>query len=130
MTLQRQSVTFVTSRIKEAVSFYKTHFAASEAFDCGWYVVLRLEGERGIELCFMEPQNGAPEYKGGTSLNLLYDEADAVYRRLSAAGLEAVFPLDDHPWGDRGFAVLDPLGTAVYCHHAIEPSAEFKGFYK
>jgi uncharacterized glyoxalase superfamily protein PhnB len=29
----------------------------------------------------------------------------AEHNRRTAAGLQAVMPLDDHPWGDRGFAI-------------------------
>jgi hypothetical protein len=29
----------------------------------------------------------------------------AEHNRRTAAGLQAVMPLDDHPWADRGFAI-------------------------
>lgn len=38
-------------------------------------------------------------------------------------------PLDDHPWGDRGFAILDPNGVTLYIYSAREPADEFKQYY-
>ena len=33
-------------------------------------------------------------------------DVDAEHGRLTAEGLTPVMPIADHPWGDRGFAVL------------------------
>jgi uncharacterized glyoxalase superfamily protein PhnB len=38
-------------------------------------------------------------------------------------------PLEDHPWGDRGFAVADPNGITLYIFSEIAPSEEFKQYY-
>ena len=35
-------------------------------------------------------------------------------------------PLGDHPWGDRGFCVLDPNGVALYVYTEIEPAPEIQ----
>lgn len=129
MKIHKASVTFTTSRLSETRRFYEEHFDAKAVFDCGWYVVLSLTGsEAGPEVCLMEPQDGAPEYKGGVTLNLLVANADNVHTRLTEEGLKPLIPLEDHPWGDRGFGVVDPAGVVVYCYHDIEPSAEFKQY--
>jgi uncharacterized glyoxalase superfamily protein PhnB len=39
-------------------------------------------------------------------------------------------PLEDHPWGDRGFAVMDPNGIQLYIYTETKPSEEFKQYYK
>jgi predicted enzyme related to lactoylglutathione lyase len=123
------SVQVVTARIAEVRAFYQEHFDAIITFDCGWYVVLRLgAGEGAPELCFMEPRAGSSEYAGGVTLNLRFDDVDAVHERLSAAGVEVSEPLADHPWGDRGFGILDPSGLAAYCYHDIPMTDEFKPF--
>ncbi|MEQ1720647.1 MAG: VOC family protein [Nitrosomonas sp.] len=62
-----------------------------------------------------------------TSSSTMYD---AEYKLLMSAGLQPVMPLEDHPWGDRGFAVQDPNGVALYIYSEREPSPEFKQYYK
>ena len=123
------SVTFVTDKVAEAREFYEKHFGAKASFDCGWYVILKLGGDaKGQEVGFMEPQNGASPYAGGSMLNLTFPNVDAIHTELSGQGIVPAMPLEDHPWGDRGFAVLDPLGTMVYCLTPIEATDEFKAF--
>lgn len=55
---------------------------------------------------------------------------DALHNRLTAAGLQPFMPLEDHPWGDRGFAIQDPNGVVLYIFSEREPSAEFKQYFK
>jgi predicted enzyme related to lactoylglutathione lyase len=130
MNIRTASTTFTTSRLSETRRFYEEHFDAKAVFDCGWYVVLRLtEADAGPEVGLMEPRDGAPEFKGGVTLNLRVANADAVHTRLTGQGLKPLIPLEDHPWGDRGFGVVDPSGVVVYCYHDIEPSAEFKPYF-
>ncbi len=123
------SVTFVTDKITEARDFYEKYFAAKASFDCGWYIVLKLGGTaNGQELGFMEPQNDAQPYAGGAMLNLTFPDVDATHAEISGRGIVPAMPLEDHPWGDRGFAVVDPLGTMVYCLTPIEVADEFRAF--
>lgn len=113
-----------------ARDFYVTHFGATVNFDCGWYVDLHF-GASSSSLQFMEPQSPAhaPFGGGGLTYNFAVDDVDAEHERLKDAGLTEVMPLEDHPWGDRGFAVLDPHGVVLYIYTETEPSEEFKAFY-
>lgn len=130
MNILTASVTITTSRLEKTRNFYEKHFGAKPFFDCGWYVVLHLsEGDNSPEICLMEPRDGTGEFAGGITLNLRVPNADDLHSRLIKTGLEAVIPLEDHPWGDRGFGLLDPSGLLVYCYHDIEPSSEFKPYF-
>ncbi|WP_083767138.1 VOC family protein [Geotalea daltonii] len=62
--------------------------------------------------------------------NFAVPDVDAEYDRLMAAGFQPVMPIDDHPWGDRGFAIKDPNGIMLYLYSDREPSEEFKQYYK
>ncbi|WP_419659108.1 glyoxalase/bleomycin resistance protein/dioxygenase [Desulfosarcina variabilis str. Montpellier] len=129
MKIQSASMTIVTSKLPETRHFYETHFDARPLFDCGWYVVLRLGvSGSGPEVCLMEPKSGMVPFSGGTVLNLLVDDADKVHEKLTAAGLSTMIQLEDHPWGDRGFGVVDPSGVVVYCYHPIALTPEFKKY--
>jgi len=109
--------------------FYVKHFEAKVTFDCGWYIGLQI-GK--CELCFMSPQS--PEqslFNGkGLSYNFEVEDVDAECSRLTGLGLTPIIPLEDHPWGDRGFAVLDPNGVVLYIYTPIEPSEEFRQYHK
>lgn len=115
-----------------AREFYTTHFDVRITFDCGWYVNFEF-GEGGPTLQFMQPQSPEQqEFSGGLTYNLQLasvDLVDAAHDTLSGVGLPIVMPLEDHPWGDRGFCTLDPYGVALYIYADTEPSEEFKEYY-
>lgn len=124
------STCFCTLEVAKCKAFYERHFAARVVFDCGWYVNLRIGGD-GDSIQFMEPQDGMPRFGGaGVTLNFQVGDVDAEYERLTSEGLEVVMPLEDHPWGDRGFAVVDPIGNSVYLYSEREPSDEFRQYYR
>lgn len=124
----------ITDQVDQARDFYQQHFNARLEFDCGWYVSLVLEGAGGhkVSLQFMSPQGPEQVPFGGQGLvyNLEVDDVDAEYERLQARGLSPVMPLEDHPWGDRGFAIQDPAGVSLYIFSPREPSAEFRQYFR
>lgn len=127
MMIKSISTTLVTSTLNKSRAFYEQYFAAKPVFDCGWYVVLQLPQDQ--QLCLMEPQQGMQPYTGGLFLNLQVDHADELLEVLQKKGLKPQLPLEDHPWGDRGFGVQDPSGVMVYCYHPIQPSDEFAAYF-
>lgn len=129
MTFRSASVTLITRDLIATRKFYEQHFEAQPLFDCGWYVVLRLGAKGAPELCLMEPQQGAKPFAGGVFINLEVAEVDHLHARLTGVGLSPTVPLEDHPWGDRGFGLPDPSGAMVYCYTPIEPAAEFKQYF-
>ena len=66
----------------------------------------------------------------GVMLNFKVNDVDVEYTQLTEAGLQTAMPLEDHPWGDRGFSVIDPIGNSVYIYSDREPTDEFKQYYK
>lgn len=118
-----------TTKVEESRSFYVRYFGAKVMFDCGWYV--NLEFGKGASLQFMAPQPDQPACNPvGLTYSFSVPDVDAEFLLLTAAGLVPVMPLEDHPWGDRGFAVRDPDGVILYIYSEREPSAEFKPYYK
>lgn len=119
-----------TAKVEESRDFYVKYFGAKVTFDCGWYVNLQF-GKESSSLQFMAPQPGQPiGNTSGLGYNFFVDDVDAEYELLTSAGLQPTMPLEDHPWGDRGFAVQDPNGVALYIYSEREPSPEFKPYYK
>lgn len=130
MKTNELSTCFVTKNVDACRDFYERHLSAKAIFDCGWYVNLRIAGD-GPSVQFMQPQEGMPEFGGkGIMLNFKVDDVDAEYARLVGAELQAAMPLEDHPWGDRGFSVIDPIGNSGYIYLDREPTDDFKQYYK
>ena len=118
-----------TTKIEESRDFYVKHFGAKVTFDCGWYV--NLEFGKNASLQFMTPQPGQSVCNtAGLTYNFSVADVDAEFQLLTAAGLALIMPLEDHPWGDCGFAVQDPNGIVLYIYSEREPGPEFKQFYK
>ena len=124
------SPAFTTDKVAETRDFFVNHFGARVTFDCGWYVNLEF-GDPGVTLQFMSPREDhhSPSDSDGLIYNFRVDNVDAEYVRLTAAGLSPVMPLEDHPWGDRGFAVTDPNGISLYIYSERAPSAEFRQYF-
>ena len=120
---------FCTTKVDECRDFYLQYFACKAIFDSGWYVTLKIN-QNGPEISFMQPQENLTVFGGsGVILNFRVEDVDSEYLRLSNAGLSVTMPLEDHPWGDRGFSVLDPIGNSLYIYSDREPGDEFKQYY-
>ncbi len=131
MRAQVISPCITTDKVAESKQFYVKYMDARVNFDCGWYVDLHF-GDRASSLQFMSPKApGQPLCNcAGLTYNFAVDKVDEEFAKLAEAGLEIVLPLEDHPWGDRGFAIMDPNGIMLYVYSEIEPTAEFKQYYK
>jgi len=131
MQVTSLSPAFTTNIVKESRDFYVNYFNAKITFDCGWYVNLEF-GNNSATLQFMSPQEPEHQLSSGDGIiyNICVDDVDHEYKKLTESGLNAVMPLEDHPWGDRGFAILDPNGISLYIYSEREPSEEFKKYYK
>ena len=131
MNVNALSAAFTTNDVAASRDFYVTYFDAKITFDCGWYVNLEF-GNPACTLQFMSPQQPAHQLSSGAGLiyNFAVDDVDAEHARLTTAGLPVIVPLEDHPWGDRGFAVQDPNGISLYLYAEREPSEEFKAYFK
>ena len=122
---------FTTNKVEETRDFYVKYFDAKVTFDCGWYVNLEFGNKTSI-LQFMSPQQ--PEQPLGSGAGLMYnfavEDVNQEYEKLTEAGLAVITPLEDHPWGDRGFAIQDPNGISLYIYSERKPSDEFMQYFK
>jgi uncharacterized glyoxalase superfamily protein PhnB len=131
MKVNSLSAAFTTNRVEETRDFYVRYFGARVTFDCGWYVNLEF-GNPASTLQFMSPTQPEHQLSSGAGLiyNFTVDDVDQEYLRLTKEGLKVVVPLEDHPWGDRGFVVKDPNDISLYIYSLREPSEEFRQYYK
>jgi len=120
-----------SDRIDECRDFYVRFLGARVAFDCGWYIHLQF-GSPAANVAFMSPRGGQsqPLNPAGLTLNFQVQDVDAEHSRLTDLGLRGLTAPEDHPWGDRSFSLHDPNGIELCLYMEIEPSAEFKEFYR
>jgi uncharacterized glyoxalase superfamily protein PhnB len=129
MKTDELSTCFITDEVDACREFYIKYFSAKIVFDAGWYANLRINGD-GPSIQFMQPQDDIPSFSGaGVMLNFKVEDVDAEHARLRAAGLQTAMPLQDHPWGDRGFSLIDPIGNSVYIYSDREPTDEYRKYY-
>jgi hypothetical protein len=122
-TLAISLVDFAPSR-----GFYEQHFGARAVFDAEAYLALQLGGPLAPELHLLRAAPDQPAFRGdGLMLNLQLDEVDALYQRLCVAEVPIRMPLEDHPWGDRGFSCVDPAGLELYCYRPRPMAADYAG---
>ncbi len=131
MNAKTVSTAFTTNIVEESRDFYVKYLDAKVTFDSGWYVNLKI-GNESSTLQFMSPI--APEHKLSNGAGLMYNffvnDVDKEYKKLTEAGLPIIVPLENHPWGDRGFAIKDPNGISLYIYSEREPTIEYKKYYK
>ena len=59
---------------------------------------------------------------GGPFIVIEVEDVDALHDRIAADGVPVHYPLEDKPWGHRGFSVLDPNGVEIAFFSAIAPA--------
>jgi len=118
----------ISSKIQESSDFYVRYLGAKLSFDCGWYI--NLEFGNGACMQFMSPQLGQTLCNtAGLSYNFCVGDVDSEHQLLISSGIAITMPLEDHPWGDRGFAIQDPNGIFLYMYSMRDPSPEYKQYY-
>lgn len=119
----------VLLELETAREFYVKVFDAKVQFDCGWYVVLKV-GQAEFSMMTPQTDDAVPFDGAGLIYNFEVGDVDYEYARLTESGLEVVMPLEDHPWGDRGFSINDPNGISLYIYSVREPDESFKPYIK
>jgi len=124
---RRANLTLVVENFAPVRRFYEAYFNARALFEGDCYLVLQLGGPDAPELHLMHPNSSEAGGASGAGimLNLQFDEVDRLHAELAGSGAELKMPLEDHPWGDRAFSVLDPLGLELYCYSPRPMAAEF-----
>jgi catechol 2,3-dioxygenase-like lactoylglutathione lyase family enzyme len=116
--------------VAASASFYISHFGFRPLFESDWYIHLQHAEHANVNLAFVSSDHETvPETSrrpaSGMIINFEVDDPDAVYERLSAAGVPVLRSLRDEDFGQRHFIVADPNGVMIDIIKPIPPSAEF-----
>lgn len=132
MNVDRMAMMVNTDKLDQIRAFYTEHLGFRVTFDGAGYLGLTSVGG-GAELGFMTPnpeQHSMPYGGDGVTVCLEVESPDAEHDRLRSRNIDFGMPLDDYPWGDRAFTVVDPAGVHVYIYRQGKPSAEFAKYIK
>ena len=122
------SPAIITPYVAASRELYVKQLRARLVFDCGWFI--SLEFGPGLSVQFMEPQADQPACSTkGLTYNFRVADVDVTYQEVLDSGLAPLTPPEDHPWGDRGFALADPNGVTLYIYSDREPAPEFRAAY-
>jgi len=80
-------------------------------------------GLMAADLPGMDPLFAKPP--GTVMLGVAVGDADATYAALKAAGIGIAMELEDAPWGQRRFGIVDPDGVTVDVAALAKVKTEF-----
>ncbi len=120
----------MTGDVAGTKAFYVAHFGFKPLFESDWYVHLQSTEDRRVNLGIVQGDHETiPEEGRGRASGLLINfevkNPDAVYERVTAAGLPILRTLRDEAFGQRHFITKDPNGVLIDVIKPIPPSAEF-----
>jgi predicted enzyme related to lactoylglutathione lyase len=126
MKISKLSTCIITDKIEETKYFYSKILKTKITFDCGWYCSICFEGSKS-EIQFMTPQKESDKLflNQGVTYNICVEDVDFEYAKIVAKGVTTVDPIEDHPWGDRSFVILDPNDVRLYIYSDRELAEEF-----
>ncbi|PLP99680.1 VOC family protein [Cupriavidus pauculus] len=125
----------MTEDVAGTAAFYAAHFGFAPVFTADWYVHLQSGQDPHMNLAILDanhdtiPAPGRGRTAAGMLLNFEVDDVDAVYARVSGAGLPILLALRDEAFGQRHFITVDPNGVMLDIITPIAPSAEFAAQY-
>jgi catechol 2,3-dioxygenase-like lactoylglutathione lyase family enzyme len=109
-------VELVVPELDSALSFYTASGFAVERCNAGFAV---LHGY-GVRLFLARDATSTMPAVRGCNLRIVVDDVDAVYRRLTQAGLPISREPDDRSYGLRDFCVDDPNGFVLRFAQVID----------
>ena len=109
-----------TGHFAESLAFYRDLVGlelVEEWSEFGHGAVLSAGGSARVEIIELDvPDDALPRH--APFLGLKVDDVDAIHERAVSAGAPILSPLQERPWGGRGFAVQDPNGIGVNVYTA------------
>lgn len=110
---------YFTPVYDETVAFYRDRleFAVVTSWDRpgDYRGTVFAAGSGQIEVMELEELQRAPSNtgSGGPFAAVEVADVDALHARITAKGVATHYPLEDKPWGHRGFSLLDPNGVEI-----------------
>lgn len=119
MTIKFQSSVIFVKDVEASRRFYEELLGQEVLMDHGPNVgfvggFAIWQADHADQMIFRRPSSERGQLgRGNCELYFEADDLDAVWARLSEAGVQVVHPLREQPWGQRVFHLYDPDGHIV-----------------
>jgi len=116
--------------VAATAAFYKEHFRFEALFENDWYAHLQSKEDKRVNLGLVRfdhetvPEAGRAPTRG-LLINFEVRDPDAIYERVTGAGLPILRSLRDEEFGQRHFITADPNGVLIDVIKPIQPSEAF-----
>lgn len=120
----------ITSKLKEVKEFYVTQLGFGITHELDWFLLLHTPNKKS-EISFLAP-NGeaqAPIFRSefgnkGVFFTIEVEDVDAMYEVIKSKGIPIEVAIKDEVWGERHFAIVDPIGIGIDFAHYTEPNKD------
>ena len=124
----------LVDNVEATAAFYQTHFGFQSLFTSDWYVHLQHADHPNVNLAFVDANHetvpeGSRKPATGLLINFEVEDPDAVYAKITAAGIPVLRTLRDEDFGQRHFIIADPNGVMIDVIKQIPPSSAFAAQY-
>lgn len=122
---------FITNKLKETIIFYERYLKFTKVFESTFFVLLQSPGEHGFYVGFMDETHPTSPptpkaYNGnGSFLTIQVSDSKAFYEEVKRLGGKLAYELNEEPWGQRRFALVDPNNLWIDVVEQIEPKEGF-----
>lgn len=125
----------MTRDVPGTSAFWQRHFDFAPQFEADWYVHLQSSVDATVNLAVLHsdhetiPAQGRGQTAQGLLLNFEVEDVDALFERVTAAGLPIWLPIRDEEFGQRHFITADPNGVMIDVITPIPATAAFAELY-
>ena len=117
MTITRILINIISSELEESTNFYTQLFGLTVQFESDWFVQLVSE-KSGLEIGLLIANHDLvpAEFQGapaGFYLTLVVDDANAIYKKANAMGIEILQELEMTDYGQLRMLIKDPAGALI-----------------
>lgn len=109
----------ITEKLAESKEFYSKVLGFGVTFENEFYLLMHTPN-RQAEISFLLPNHPTQKpifqtsFAGkGMYLTIEVDNVDQVYKKIKELGVKIEIEIQDEPWGDRHFAIVDPNGIGI-----------------
>ena len=109
----------ITEKLQETKKFYTDVLGFGTTFENEFYILMHTP-DRSAEISFLQADHPSqkpifqPPFNGkGVYLTMEVENVDKVYEQFKDRGIAIEFEIQDEPWGDRHFALIDPNGIGI-----------------
>lgn len=126
-TYQDAYSVYITKELKKSRDFYTKWLDFEVVFEASWFVYMQSAGDHKVTFALIDEKHPStpPSYGAfngrGSFLTLQVEDAEAVYKKLTAMKAPISYHLKKEDWGQIRFGLTDPNGLYIDIVQQVEP---------